>query len=63
MPTEQPFTESWVMYENATKKKEHSSKKIKAHFLTGANLHAEFEHQDVERQEQELAEAEKKKQK
>ena len=38
-------------------------KKIKAHFLTGANLCAEFEHQDVERWEQEHMAAEKEKQK
>ena len=52
-----------LQLENATKKKERGSKKIKARFLTGANLRAEFERLDAERQEQELVAAEKEKQK
>ena len=52
-----------VQLDNATKKKERGSKKIKARFLTGANLRAEFERQDAERQEQEHVAAEKEKQK
>jgi hypothetical protein len=52
-----------LQFENATKKKERGSKKIKARFLTGANLRAEFERQDAERREQEHVAAEKEKQK
>ena len=52
-----------LQLENATKKKERGSKKIKARFLTGANLRAEFERQDAERREQEHVAAEKGRQK
>ena len=64
MPIAQPFTgDVRLQLENATKKKERGSKKIKARFLTGANLRAEFERQDAERREQEHIAAEKGKQK
>jgi hypothetical protein len=49
--------------QNATKKKERGSKKIKARFLTSKNLRSEFEREDAERQEREQLTAEKNKQK
>jgi hypothetical protein len=49
--------------QNAMKKKERGSKKIKARFLTSRDLRAEFEQEDAERQEQEHVTAEKNKQK
>lgn len=51
-----------VNYSHVTKRT-WSSKKIKARFLTSANLRAEFEREDAERKEHEQAVAEKDKQK
>ncbi|KAH9955192.1 hypothetical protein BJV74DRAFT_790851, partial [Russula compacta] len=49
--------------ENATKKKIQGSRKIKARFLTAANLCEEFNHKDMEQQVQEQNTKEKEKKK
>ncbi|KAH9015544.1 hypothetical protein EDB85DRAFT_1898662 [Lactarius pseudohatsudake] len=48
---------------NATRAKEHHSKKIKAHFVTSRDLRLEFDQEEVERKEREHAAAEKDKKK